>query len=107
MVRNYKKKRPGEVNEDDMKNAVDKVVSGQMKLSEAAETFNVKVNTLFYRVRRHKNYIKSNSDDFNSKYTFFLLLFLSMFQLSNETQKKSVFYLFLFYRFVLCFSNKT
>lgn len=48
MVRNYKKKRNSEIDEQDMKTAILKLVTGQMKLRRAANTYNIKPNTLHY-----------------------------------------------------------
>lgn len=41
MVRNYKKKRDREVDEDDMDNAINKVIRGHMKLRQATDAYSI------------------------------------------------------------------
>ena len=55
MVRNYKKKRVTKVIEEDVNNAVLQVANGLMRPNEAAITYNIKRNTLHYRIKKHKN----------------------------------------------------
>lgn len=69
MVRNYKKKRLEEVDEDNMEKAVLEVLSGNMKLRRAAAIFGVKPNTLHYRIKNYKEYKPLKSKEFTSKYT--------------------------------------
>ncbi|XP_065671766.1 uncharacterized protein LOC136089643 [Hydra vulgaris] len=68
MVRNYKKKRVTEVIEEDINNAVLQVVNGLMRPSEAAKTYNIKRNTLHYRIKECKNLSKTNLG-LTTKYT--------------------------------------
>lgn len=55
MVRNYKKKRESEVNEEDMQNAISQVIGGQMKLRRAADAYKVNPSTLHYRINNYNN----------------------------------------------------
>lgn len=69
MVRNYKKKREGEINEDDMENAIIQVISGHMGLRQAADAFNLKSNTLHYRIKNYKKDTIPKNIDYSTKYT--------------------------------------
>lgn len=69
MVRHYKKKREKEIDEQDMKTAVLQVITGQMKLRQAADTYNIKPNTLHYRIKKYKEDIPLKSEQFTTKYT--------------------------------------
>lgn len=80
MVRNYKKKRESEVNEEDVNNAIHKVITGEMKLRRAADTYNIKPNTLHYRIKKYQKDVKSKSEDYSTKY--------STSQVFNKEQEK-------------------
>lgn len=54
MVRNYKKKKENDVNEEDAERAVLCVINDRMKLRTAAAIYNIKLTTLYYRVKKYK-----------------------------------------------------
>lgn len=69
MVRNYKKKRESDVNEDDVKKAVLCVVNDGYKLRTAASIYNIKHTTLFYRIKKYKENAIPRNEQFSSKHT--------------------------------------
>lgn len=69
MVRTYKKKQEGAVNEEDVQKAVLNVVNGSLKLRRAADIYGLTPSTLFYRIKKYKENITPRSELFSSKYT--------------------------------------
>ena len=69
MVRNYKKKRVTKVIEEDVNNAVLQVANGLMRPNEAAITYNIKRNTLHYRVKKYKSLLSKTKLGLTTKYT--------------------------------------
>ena len=69
MVRTYKKKRVTEVIEEDVNITVLQVANGLMRPNEAAITYNIKRNTLHYRIKKYKNLLSKTKLGLTTKYT--------------------------------------
>lgn len=69
MVRNYKKKKENDVNEEDAQQAVLRVINDGMKLRTAAAIYNIKPTTLFYRIKKYKEKITPKNENYSSKHT--------------------------------------
>lgn len=57
------------MNEEDVKIAKHKEITGEMKLRRAADTYNIKPNTLQYRIKKYQKDVKSKSEDYSTKYS--------------------------------------
>ncbi|CAH1636479.1 unnamed protein product [Spodoptera littoralis] len=69
MVRNYKKKKENDVNEEDAERAVLCVINDRMKLRTAAAIYNIKPTTLYYRVKKYKENVMPKNINYSSKHT--------------------------------------
>ena len=58
-----------EVIEEDVNNAVLRVANGLMSPNEAAITYNIKRNTLHFRIKKYKNLLSKTKLGLTTKYT--------------------------------------